>query len=238
MTPEMRDHYIEIAMAYLTGQAEESQIAEFEKLLTSSPDFQQIVAELEVWLSPLNDDVEPVAPPEHVLEGIMAEILKVQANDNELPKPKSKAGLNYWKYGAIAASIIAALSIGTHFIPSAEEPESTSQLVALMSGSPETPLVAIIYNPENRRVVARLSNVTIPEDSDLELWLIRDGVDGPVSLGILDTVETSDRLEFDLSLGLRGTSDTLALSLEPKGGSGTLKGPQGPILYSGLVNQM
>ena len=61
----------------------------------------------------------------------------------------------------------------------------------------------------------------------LELWLITDA--GPVSLGLLPTAGEG---KLKLPAGVSGTQLTLAVSLEPVGGSPTGL-PTGPVLTSG-----
>lgn len=159
------------------------------------------------------------------------------ANDN---------GAGRWKFATLAASLIAVLAIGSHFTPNSVPPvddvaavqEASQSLIALLSDDSQPSLVAIVYNAETREVVARLSNVTLPTDADLELWLIREGANGPVSLGVLDREQDGDSIAFVLPEALHASSDTLAVSLETLGGSGTALGPQGPILFTGGVTKI
>ncbi|PWG68431.1 hypothetical protein DF186_25135, partial [Enterococcus hirae] len=53
-----------------------------------------------------------------------------------------------------------------------------------------------------------------------ELWLIADGADAPVSLGVLDNAGTTRiRVPDDIAPGVR--TGTIAISIEPPGGSPT-----------------
>lgn len=76
------------------------------------------------------------------------------------------------------------------------------------------------------RAVASGSYPKLGEHS-LELWLIADGT--PVSLGLLPTAGTGT---LKLPAGVAGDTLTLAVSLEPVGGSPTGQ-PTGPVLTSG-----
>jgi len=245
-----------LIIAYLTGQANDVETAQFQTRIAADSDFQDQVERLEGWLAPLYLETEDMLPPEGLLELIMSdietlEISKTMPSDAPLssqsasPIPANDRGqVQMWRGLAVAASAVAVLSLGSHWIPTAD-PVQTAQApqinddqryLALLSGDTASPLVAIIYNPLNGEVVARLSNVEVPEDGDLQLWLIRDGAAAPVSLGILERT-AQGRVELSIPEVLTMQTDLLALSLEAKGGSRS-SGPEGPVLYTGRVSQL
>lgn len=86
----------------------------------------------------------------------------------------------------------------------------------------------LALKPESDEVTAVVSGA-YPKlgDRSLELWLITDA--GPVSLGLLPTTGEG---RLKLPDGVTGAQLTLAVSLEPAGGSPTGK-PTGPVLTSG-----
>lgn len=68
----------------------------------------------------------------------------------------------------------------------------------------------------------------MPEGRVHELWLIAEGADAPISLGLLDRGgSTRIRVPDEIAPGVR--SGTIALSLEPLGGAPDGV-PTGPIL--------
>lgn len=235
--PDTRKQNEELAIAYLTGQASPEQIDAYRKAYAGDASFRDSVRDIEVWLSPLNnEDVERTPPPE-VFDKIMAEIT---SDDSEAARQIFQAmndnHTGRWKGLAAAASVIAVLAIGSHFIGTSPTPPATeqSQMMALLSGEESPPLVAIVYNPETHEVVAKLSNVTVPEDGDLQLWLIREGKDAPVSLGVMERAGEDKPVSFSVPEDLQDGTDTLAISLEQKGGSKSA-GPEGPVLYTGAI---
>ena len=238
-----------LAIAYLTGQATEAEAEEFTKRIGSDPEFASLVDELEDWLAPLEDDVVGVTPPQGLLDQIMGEITTVDdANPSVAPVAATAANdnraLKMWRATAIAASLIAIAAVALHVIPGTDpvpdtyvaqtdEQPGAASLLALLSGDAPSPLVAIIYNPETGQVVARLSNVEVPDDGDLQLWLIREGAPAPVSLGLLE--RTGDgAVEIESPADLNPGTDILAVSLEAIGGSKSA-GPEGPVLFTGPV---
>ena len=73
-------------------------------------------------------------------------------------------------------------------------------------------------------------NITLPENKNLQLWLIR-GSAPPQSLGLINHRDSN---VFRLPAGELDNQTVLAVSLEPVGGS-TLSGPSGPVIFQGKV---
>ena len=260
-----------LAIAYLSGQATDEQLAAYQNLFATDDSFRETVRDIEMWLAPLNETTEDMQPPEGLLESILAEIDPVSHMDEEdknhdinddkiapifggdSTKSAQPTNNRKWKGLAIAASLVAVAAVGSHFVTfnSATNPETmpqqianvqkspdkTQQFLALLSDDSQPELVAIIYNPATNKVVARLSNVTVPKDGDLQLWLIREGQAAPQSLGVMTRAGELDQLEFDIPMTLQGGTDTLAISLERRGGS-TSAAPEGPVLFTGAVSSL
>lgn len=244
----------ELAIAWLTGQATQAQADAYAELMATDPQFEALVNEIETWLSPLNVETEDLQPPAGVYEKIMAAIDGHDAEQSEQTgsvspmnaqnSPANDRVVRRWKTLAITSALIAAISAGSHLFtinapaPVEISPDETPALLALLSDSEQPPLVAIVYNPQTLKVVARFSNVSVPNEKELELWLIREGGEGPISLGVLSGAQESGQVEFNLTEALQAGTDTLAVSLEAPGGSGSAAGPKGPILYTGAVSEL
>ncbi len=234
---DTRKHNEALAIAYLTGQADQNQVEAYRKAYASEEGFREVVREIEVWLAPLNSDEVNRTPPPDVFGNIMAEIGSDESHSaQKIIQAMNDNHSRRWKAMAAAASIVAVLAIGSHFISTSPEAPLTDQeqMMALLSGEESPPLVAIIYNPETNEVVAKLSNVSVPEDGDLQLWLIRDGEEAPISLGVMERAADDKPVAFSVPETLRTGTDVLAISLEQKGGSPSA-GPEGPVLYTGAV---
>jgi len=244
--------YEALAIAYLTGQATPQEVAEYRRLYDTDPGFKEIVDDVEIWLAPLNDDVADQMPSDGLLDDIMGEISgdddiapeqdnePLPANDRD-PNPANDNSPSKWRTLAIAASIIAVLAVGSHFVSpntlTELPPTETETFMALLSDEAQPELMAIVYEPKTGKVVARFSNITVPEGSDLQLWLIREGEAAPVSLGVLDEVDEVDSIELLAPLALQTGTDILAVSLEEAGGSKSA-GPEGPVLYTGAISRL
>ncbi len=253
-----------LAIAYLTGQASTDEIAAYQALFEEDETFRQTVRDVEIWLAPLNEDVPEMEAPEGLFDALMAEIAPQDPSFHELADPvfeqssegplaSNDNGAKKWKMLAIAASLLAIAAVGSHFVnlgasgtnvqesppvlQAQEKQDQGQQFLALLSDSTQPELVAIIYNPATGHVVARLSNITVPEDGDLQLWLIREGEGAPQSLGVMERAGEGNQLEFDIPTALQSGTDILAISLEQKGGSPSA-GPEGPVLFTGAVTPL
>lgn len=231
-----KTHIETLAIAFLTGQATDAETAEYKRLYESDPSFRNVVMEIGLWLAPLKDSVDDRPVPEELFSNIMEEIeFTEQATPNNQPAAINDNAARKWKMLTVAASLVAVLAIGSHFVTPAPVDNNNEQLMALLSDNSGPQLMAIVYEPQTGQVVARLSNITVPEDGDLQLWLIREGEEAPVSLGVLDRVRGATQIEFDISQTLQSGTDVLAVSLETRGGSKSA-GPEGPVLYTGSLS--
>lgn len=162
------------------------------------------------------------------------------ANDSPSPAPLWRifAGL------ATAAAVVVAVLIGTRVpLPGTAPvpvPVATAPATPEPTQVPSTVYVSLLKLPESTmqwtlsvrpeadevKAVASGEYPKLGEHS-LELWLITDA--GPMSLGLLPT---SGSGTMKMPLSVKGDQLTLAVSLEPVGGSPTGK-PTGPVLTSG-----
>ena len=229
-----------LAIAYLTGQATEDEQRQYQSLLARDAEFRALVGELELWLAPLNTAAPEVAPPAGLLDDIMAGIDTQQPRKSASAPAAKKARQPavFWRPLAIAASFIAVASTALHFVPEPAAPAPEAEKLALLAGEEAPRVVVIVYDPGEQKVLATLSNMTLPEDGVWQLWLIRDGEAGPQSLGLFDQAVGEDgQIELILDQALLPGTDTMAISLEPTGGSPEPT-PPGPVLFTSKVMEL
>lgn len=250
-----------LAISYLSGYASTEEISRYQELHETDPVFRKTAREIELWLAPLSEDIPELEAPEGLLEAILAGI-EPQQNDNSPSAELSRTGgvvpltandnrAHKWKAISAVSSLVAIIAIGSHFvdfgpqapikeIPSSQTAQTSSpeeQFLAILADGSKPELVAIIYNSETQRIVASLSNIAVPEDGDLQLWLIREGEAAPQSLGVLDRAHSDNQFEFDIPAALNPSTDILAISLEQKGGSPSAA-PEGTVLFTGAVSKL
>jgi anti-sigma-K factor RskA len=136
-----------------------------------------------------------------------------------------------WASAAIAA-VLVALLFG--LLPrQIERPMGPSRFVAALHAEGQMPGFIISLNLERDEISVQRLTAPPQEDESYELWAVGGGRDKPQSLGVVETV-----LEIPASQ-LRAPrasweNTSLAISLEPKGGSPSGQ-PTGAILFSGKL---
>ncbi|WP_084419707.1 anti-sigma factor [Henriciella litoralis] len=248
----------ELASAFLLGHASDQQVTEFEELFQKDPEFRAMVGDMEQFLAPLSTLTPEAEPPEGLLDEIMASIGEEPAprvapaaveapvrSHQRTPATHSarSAPQRPWQIATAAAVAVAAISLGFHAVPGAEvqsaetQPTAREELLALMSGEQTPNVVVLLYDKSSNKITGRLANTSLPEDGVWELWLLREGIDAPQSLGLLQELSESGSINLSIATELAAGSDTLAISVEPQGGSPEA-GPTGPIIFTGKVNSI
>lgn len=237
----------ELASAWLLGHASPSEVREFENLYRNDETFRDLVSEMEAFLAPLGEDAPEVEPPADLLDDIMQEIGEAPASapsaapvsiERRQPAVRPSAPQRPWQFATAASLLIAALATGLHFMPggqpASDDLQTREELLALMSPEQAPSVVVLLYDSQTNQITGRLTNTTLPQDGVWQLWLLRDGLDGPQSLGLLQDLSEGGLINLQIAMDLAAGSDTLAISLEPEGGSPEA-GPTGPIVYTGKV---
>jgi anti-sigma-K factor RskA len=222
-----------VAAEYVLGVLGAQERRDFELRLQREP---ALAREVEFWEARLGDlasDVRPVAAPAYVWNRIEAAVA-ADANGSS-----SRGGvwqnLVFWRWAAIGSSAVAAASLlaltylaGT---PSPEQP----LIARLDMGGGQAGFVAAI-DPAHNGLVIVPASVTNVNQRVLELWLIAPG-NPPRSLGL---IEPGRAVHIDLPSDLTrrvSTDATLAVSIEPPGGSPTGL-PTGPVIANGKLTNL
>ncbi|MGQ3058039.1 MAG: anti-sigma factor [Nevskia sp.] len=247
-----------LAAEYVLGTLRGRARHRFERLARSETAVRSEIRFWESRLAGLAADLEPKSPPpsvwfalQHRIDSARAVVTPIRrplpppVQTKDVPPPTSPwrilAGL------ATAAGVVLAVLIGTR-VPLPGEPASGP--VAITTPPPAVspvpaPVPAPIYvsllrlpesdmqwtlavRPAADEVLAVASGAYPRLGAhSLELWLITEA--GPVSLGLLPTAGEG---RLKLPAGVSGAQLTLAISMEPVGGSPTGQ-PTGPVLTSG-----
>jgi len=219
--PEQIDH---LAGEYVVGTLHGRARRRFEALMRQRADVRYSVWQWEQVLYGLTASVDPVRPPRRVWRGIRRQVGGRRQVRATLWRPRF----------AIVTAAVAVLSfwLGTVFMVP-EQPER----MAVFADDASQALWIISADAERGRLVAETPGVAPAQDDRVyELWALpADGA--PMSLGVL-SIE-SGRYETALTPALIAAveqSTSLAISLEPQGGS-TTGAPTGPVVYqAALVN--
>ena len=219
-----------VAAEYVLGVLDAAERREVERRLSQQPALAAEVAFWEERLTGLADAVVPVAPPQATWSDIETAI-------GIAPRPPSIwQSLAFWRSFAIASATLAVASIAAlayiGLVSKARVP-----LMATLGGSAGQPnFVATVTATGGSLVIVPAALLT-NDPRAFELWLIPTGETRPRSLGLIQPGQPIT-LEIPSDLAGRITPDaTLAVSLEPPGGSPTGL-PTGPVIASGKLTNL
>lgn len=224
--PEDRDA---LAAELALGVVDESERAAAATLAERDPAFRQLVRDWEERLAALSAMSPSVEPPPTLWPLIEAEIGRHRPGT---AKPGGiLASLWFWRGWAVAATAAAlALAAALFLLPPAGEAPG-GRYVALLA-APDRPggFLATVDLAEGQLLVTPLDGGGEDGARVPELWLVSGPA--PVSLGLI-----GGGARLALPSAARQPGVTLAVSLEPPGGSPTGQ-PTGPVIYQGRLHEI
>ena len=144
------------------------------------------------------------------------------------------SSLALWRGLTAAAAAIAVIAIGLNLATPRPDPNAfAAQVVAALSKEGTGVSVVALYNTATGQIrLTGISGQTVA-DKDYELWAI-EGQNAPKSMGLISVTSRNDMTLTPEQMVGFGAGTTLAISLEPKGGSPTSQ-PTGPIVAAGTA---
>ncbi|MDI3439882.1 anti-sigma factor [Erwinia sp. V90_4] len=217
-----RDYDSALAAEYALGTLRGAARQRFARRLLQEPELAAEVGRWQHALAELDHNVKPVTPPQAVWQRL--------AHSLPADKTPARSVVRWpWLGWALAASFAGAL-IYTQLTP----PPAAPQAVAVLNGSAQQGSWVVSLNAaKDRLTVQAINAAAIQPDRSLQLWLIPPG-EKPQSLGL---IATSASQQVSIRPVQLASLPTLAISLEPRGGSPTGQ-PTGPVLFSGKVIQL
>ncbi len=225
-----------LAAEYALGVLEREDLRLAEKRFEEEPLFRQAVEEWQNHLSPMLDEVGSVAPPPAVWDKIARRTAGAHATD----QTGWWSSLAFWRgfsavTGTLAAASLAALLV-LPFGGGPDQPGTNKPLIATLTAAGQSPVLVARFDPQSGALFVRAALKDDTQARVPELWLIPD--DGiPKSLGLLNRDGLADLLVSGENRALFGAGGTLAISLEPAGGSPT-GAPTGPVIASGTLQPL
>ncbi len=214
-----------MAGEYVLGVLSAEERRDVERRLERDP---RLAREVDFWthrFAPLLNAI-PLARPSMVLK----EELMERLFGREAPRRRRRGGLFQWQILAACASAVAIVAVGA--LSLAVLRQEPAAPVAIMASAGEQPAFLVRLNPDFETL--EILNADLETDGrDPELWVVPEG-EQPSSLGLIRPAgNTFVALDDDIRNKL-ATGVTLAVSLEPPGGSPTGQ-PTGPIVVTGQV---
>ncbi|MGI8705039.1 MAG: anti-sigma factor [Sphingomicrobium sp.] len=226
----------EYAIGLLVGQ----ELQRARALASSDPGFAAEVAGWSGHLAQLLDSVEPVQPPARVLAAVKQAISEPPQRADNVYTLRRR--LNVWRGFTLGASAIAA-SLAVMLVTRPEPIEQVSPpseparpMVAMMSAEDSAARLVATWDPSARSlVVAAAAGVEAVADQSHELWVI-PGDGTPRSMGLLPGAEPAHLRVAEPMAEYLSEGATLAVSVEPVGGSPTGQ-PTGPVIAAGALQR-
>jgi anti-sigma-K factor RskA len=188
----------------------------------------RFVSAVEEWngrLAGFAIGIAPVAPGSHVWAAIDARLFE--------PQPSTWTSLGFWRALTAISTAVAAASLAVSLMLAwpARQPALVASLQATDAGPS--------YLARIDTIAGRLTIRAVQPEGDAqrvpELWVIPpDGT--PRSLGVIGEGSSEIAVPEALKPYL-GTDATLAISLEPQGGSPTGQ-PTGPVIAAGRIGEI
>lgn len=225
-----------LAGEYVLGTLSAEERAAFERALAEDPGLGREVRLWEERLAPLADGIAPVAPDPvvwtRIEQAIRAPDRPADPPPDEWALARLRRSRNVWRGIALAAGALAAglaLFVAASFGPLTG---SGGDYVAVVNRGGELPALIVRVDARAGVVHVRSLSAEAPPDHSLELWYVRAG-EAPRSLGVVTAAAGGMPMPPGIAApALAGAS--LAVSVEPKGGSPT-GSPTGPVVYSGAL---
>ncbi len=230
--PEDHDQRAAIAAEYVIGSLPADQRADFEHALARDFALQQDVYFWQDKLLPMTRMLAPVEPAPHV----WARIERSLARHTEAPKQNWWQGLTFWRFGAMAASLVAMVLALKLIVPGiTPAPEAVRYVAVLQSPDKKDAGWIVEASAGGKLRLTPLGTTTVAPQKVLQFWTKAQSASGPTSLGLVPP----DRVtEIDVArLPTLEREQLFELTLEPEGGS-TIGRPTGPILYVGRTVAM
>ena len=229
-----------LAMDFALGALDRDAMRAAERRTRSDPAFRALVEGWQVTLAPLADEIAPVTPPASVWAAIEAEIAVAPVAAPVAARRRGSLwnSLALWRGLAVAGAVAAAVAL----VPLASRPPVQPavavtpgrMLVATLAAADGTPLISAAYDPARGDVVLAPAGKRDDPGKSAELWVI-EGDSPPRSLGVIDVGRANAHVLPQRRIAGLKPGSTLAISIEPLGGSPTGL-PTGPVVATGKLS--
>lgn len=210
-----------LAADYAIGLMSTAARRRFEQLLLDDAALRTELAHWQESLASLTDAIPQQPVPEHVWQGITAQI-----EPQVLHLPEKRPFWNWLRVSVAACSIVVLVFLGSLYN------RDDARYRATLLTADAQPALKVEAHADYLQVEP-LTLAAVDANRSLELWAIpADGK--PISLGVIPAGGKGKVELSEAQKALIGKPIALAVSLEPKGGSPTGQ-PTGPVLYQGAL---
>lgn len=238
--------FAELATGFALSALSAADRRDFEAALAEHPEWEKHVRTEAETVLLLADTVEPVVPPASIREELMARILVTPQTPDAASDPdeedfaaagpapvtasaRAATGGMRRRWFTLAASIVAVLALGFGAVTIGQQLTRPAAVVALeqIQGAPDAQSASVTltgggeatahWSAERGEVVLVSDGMpAIADDQTFELWYVREGSAIPAG-----TFGPTDGTATALLAGAYQPGDTIAVTIEPDGGSPT-----------------
>lgn len=213
------DDLNDLAGEYVLGTLAGVERVAFEGRLRRDTAAMRAVAQWALHLQPLADAVTPAIPAPQLWQRIEREL-------GLTSKSKSRAPM--WIAAAVAAAIVAIAFLFPDFYMKPDV-NSVAQLASPAGGEPAF-VVSVL--DDQQKLLIRAASAPAQPNNSYELWVVPQ-TGAPISLGVVEQTGETERDVAENVRPLLAIGGTLAVSLEPAGGSPT--GAPTTVMYVGAL---
>jgi anti-sigma-K factor RskA len=234
-----------LAAEYVLGTLRGGARRRFETWMRQDAALQQVVREWQGKLMPMAEFSLASKPAVRIWLALEKR-LKLQGLGKTTLWEQLRDNLTFWRgLGIVSSSMALAMVFALVLMrPPIDSDSAASNYVATLSDEKAQPIAVVSGDIKRRQLAVRfIAPPNIAADKSLELWAINKN--GKVkSLGLIanynagnnTVVASAGATTITLAMPEDMSPDTtplLAISLEPKGGSGNPEKPSGPIVFKG-----
>ncbi len=237
------------AAEYVLGLTDAPERAAAERRVLTDADFRAAVAFWEDRFAPLFDQVTPVTADPGLWDRIAARMGGEAAAAPDIANDNMTGVAPWWRGYGIGMTGLAAVLLGLLVIPrqatdvvqtpappvvlpDPPPPPPVQLLSARVAPEEGVPVAIITYLPSENRLYVSPFVVDASAENSPQLWFIPEG-GAPRSLGLISQ-DSPSMVEVPADFT---SADTLAISIEPLGGSPT-GAPTGPIVGTGALDTL
>jgi anti-sigma-K factor RskA len=231
-----------LAAEYVLGVLSAEERRAVETRMAEEASFAREVADWEERLGGIASYVPPVTPPAQSWLRIEAALggPPLAADPRTIPTASTWQSLAFWRGLGIASSALAAACVAALIYvgmrPTPQAPPRTPLLATLTGLKTKQPNFVAAIGADGQSLMIVPAALLTTDKRSMELWLIPQG-GKPASLGLIAAGQPV-RLNVPAELLQHvGTGATLAVSLEPPGGSPTGQ-PTGEVIAHGDLSRL
>jgi len=222
MTPDEQNELDAQAGEYVLGVLQEGERRRLALKYSDDPRWAAAVAFWEQALHGLTEMTKPEEPPAEVWRNIAA---KLDQERRVVPL----RSLAFWRASTLVSGLAAACALLFAMLGPASE--SGPDFVAVLRNAEAQTPEWVATERRGKVFLQSIADAAVPVGKTLELWAIPASTGRPVALGL---IAAQGRFAGQIPGTARSGAVTLAISVEPEGGSPTGQ-PTGPVVSVGAL---